>query len=55
MTNATRMIGAAALLLAGCTSSSTPTVDPSTTADQPPRLEKVTFHVTRMNERLQIL
>ena len=55
MANATRMIGTAALLLAGCTPSSTPTIEPSATADQPPRFENVTFHVARMNERLKIL
>jgi len=55
MVKTTRLIGAAALLLAGCTSSSTPTADSSASTEQASRLQEVTFYVARMNERLQIL
>lgn len=50
-----RLIGAAALLVAGCTSSSNSVVDATGTNEQPAEFQKVTFYVSGMNERLQIL
>ena len=47
-----RVFGVA--VLAGCTNS-TPTVEPPTIPGQLSGLQRVTFHVDRMNWRLQIL
>ena len=55
MPNTTRLIAASAVLIAGCSSSSTPTADPTTSWEQPSRPGNVTFYVAGMNERLQIL
>lgn len=51
MANMIRWIGAGTLLMAGCTSSTDSIANPSGTAE----LEKVTFYVAGMNQRLKIL
>ena len=50
MANMIRLMGAATLLLVGCTS--TDSMDNRSVATE---LGKVTFHVAGMNQRLQIL
>jgi hypothetical protein len=55
MTNMTQLIGAATLLLVGCTPSTESIVDRSGADGPTAQLGKVTFHVAGMNQRLQIL
>jgi hypothetical protein len=55
MANMIRLIGAASLLLVGCTSSSNSIVDRPDAAQSATELGKVTFYIAGMNQRLRIL
>ena len=55
MKNRAVVICAAAVWMAGCTSSSTPSVVPGGASEQSTGLKQATFYVAGMNERLKIL